>query len=365
MKLRRQLFVCSLSSLLCLCGAACSSDPAEVEGDGDPTTEADAGTRDSGARDGAVKSDAKVIEPSDDADDGVTTDDETTQTGDAGTASSIDAGKPKGDASTVSADAGTTVPAADAGTLGRFSFFVTSLDAMRRLSKSQDGFGGDLRFGETGEGAGLRGADKICTTIAEESMPGSSTKQWRAFLSATKGADGQVVNAIDRIGAGPWYDRRGRLVSTGRADILMVRPGSADATIKNDLPNEDGVPNHDPDGTGQVDNHDILTGTNDKGMLYKNDVKVTCNDWTKSEGDSADAPRVGHSWPRSGPGGGGGRPGGGGGGSFSGENWMSALDEAGCGAGVSVIEMGPPMESIPTVGSGGGYGGIYCFALTP
>src|SRR4051812_38554586 len=53
-----------------------------------------------------------------------------------------------------------------------FSFFVTSLRAMQRLSGSADGFGGDLRFGETGEGAGLRGADQICTTIAEQSMPG-------------------------------------------------------------------------------------------------------------------------------------------------------------------------------------------------
>jgi hypothetical protein len=362
MKLRCQLFVWSLSSLLCVASTACTNDPTEVEGAGDPTS---LGDKDAGKA-GAAKGDAKVVEPTDDGDsDDVEADDETAQPGDAGKGATLDAGKPKGDAATGTADAGTQVPAADAGTLGRFSFFVTSLDAIRRLSKSQDGFGGDLRFGETGEGAGLRGADKICTTIAEESMPGSGTKVWHAFLSATKGADGKVVNAIDRIGEGPWYDRRGRLVSTNKTDLLMVRPGSADATIKNDLPNEDGVPNHDPDGTGQVDNHDILTGTNDKGQLYKNDVKVTCNDWTKSEGDSADAPRVGHAWPRSGPGGGGGRPGGGGGGGGSTENWMSALDEAGCGAGISVVEMGPPMESIPTVGSGGGYGGIYCFALTP
>ena len=46
-------------------------------------------------------------------------------------------------------------------------------------------------------------------------------------------------------------------------------------------------------------------------------------------------------------------------------HWISALDEAGCAAGVSLIENGPPDESNPTVGSGGGYGGIYCFALMP
>ena len=46
-------------------------------------------------------------------------------------------------------------------------------------------------------------------------------------------------------------------------------------------------------------------------------------------------------------------------------HWISSLDEAGCGAGVSIIEMGAPNPNNPTVGSGGGYGGFYCFALTP
>src|SRR5215217_3094897 len=43
----------------------------------------------------------------------------------------------------------------------KFSFFVTSLKAIRRLSGNDDGFGGDLRYGESGDGAGLKGADKI------------------------------------------------------------------------------------------------------------------------------------------------------------------------------------------------------------
>jgi hypothetical protein len=241
------------------------------------------------------------------------------------------------------------------GRLERFSFFVTSLQAMRELSGSQHGFGGDLRFGETGENAGLRGADKICTTIAEKSMPGSGEKQWRAFLSTTKGGpDGEAVNAIDRVGEGPWYDRLGRVFSNKKADLMQIRPASADPAIKDDLPNEDGVPNHNPDGVGEVDNHDFLTGTDVNGQLYADDPHVTCNDWTKSFPDAADAPRAGHTWPRT----------------FmdldtDGENWVSALNESGCGAEVSVIEQGPPEEQGTTVGSGGGYGGIYCFALTP
>jgi hypothetical protein len=60
-------------------------------------------------------------------------------------------------------------------------------------------------------------------------------------------------------------------------------------------------------------------------------------------------------------------PSGGPGGSMDGSmaNWMSSLDESGCAPGVNLVEMGPPQESSTTVGSGGGYGGIYCFALTP
>lgn len=290
---------------------------------------------------------------------------------------------------------------ADAGPkLDPFSFFVTSLDAMQRLSGDPNGFGGDLRFGETGQGAGLRGADKICSTIAEQSMPGAATKGWRAFLSAVAGGpNGTRVNAVDRIGDGPWYDRLGRIVSMNKTELIQQRP-AAHPDIKDDLPNELGVPNHNPDGAGEVDNHDILTGSNDKGELFAEEMRSTCDDWTKSARDSDDAPRVGHSWPRrfgefpGGPGvsdggmGGPRRPGfpgrGGRDGGFGpppgwdggfpdfgdlgfGDpaNWMSALNEAGCGPGVMLIEMGPPIESVPTVGSGGGYGGIYCFALTP
>jgi hypothetical protein len=272
----------------------------------------------------------------------------------------------------------------------RFSFFVTSYVAMQRLSGSQSGFGGDLRFGE---GDGLRGADKICREIAEGSLEGAGKKTWRAFLSATKGADGQPVHAIDRIGTGPWYDRRGRLLANTQADLLHDRPAGADPAIVDDLPNEDGVPNHAPDGT-EVDNHDILTGTGTDGKLFGSDASATCQDWTSSVGTDG-RPRVGHCWPRDFsmafadggmppfPFGDGGMPpfpfGGMDGGfpglppgfdpsqlgDINGANWMSALNEAGCAPGAMLIEMGPPNPSNPTVGSGGGYGGIYCFALTP
>ncbi len=261
-----------------------------------------------------------------------------------------------------------------------FSFFVTSLEAMQRLSGNPYGFGGDLRYGEAD---GLTGADKICTEIAEYSMPGAGAKQWRAFLSVTAGPDGDPVNAKDRIGQGPWYDRTGRLVAASLTDLLNERPIGADATIVNDLPNEYGIPNHDPDGTGEVDNHDFLTGTDDTGSLFHTDPGFTCNDWTSATG-STGTPRCGHTWPTtmggglgdgtfpggdgtfpSPPSGDGTFPGGADIGMGSMSNWMSALNEAGCAPGINLVQDGGPDPNNPTVGSGGGYGGIYCFALTP
>jgi hypothetical protein len=254
----------------------------------------------------------------------------------------------------ISSYQGTVNISLDSIALAKFSFFVTSLKAIRELSGSTNGFGGDLRFHHTGQGAGLLGADSICQCIAERSMPGSKVKQWHAFLSVTADASGKQVNAIDRIGTGPWYDRLGRLFGATLADLKLTRP-NADAAIKNDFPNEDGVPNHQPDPTqAAVDNHDFLTGTNDQGKLYSS--TATCLDWTSVLGDRSVSgrPRVGHSWPRAGAGGAGG-------GTM--ENWMSALDEGGCAPGINLIETGGPNDV--TVGCGGGYGGFYCFALNP
>ena len=241
---------------------------------------------------------------------------------------------------------------ADPHSLPHFSFFVTSLKALQELSGNPMGFGGDLRFGETGPGAGLRGADKLCATIAERSMPGAGAKQWRAFLSASNDGNGNVVHAIQRIGNGPWYDRLGRLLAPDLASMMGTRPAGGDATIKNDFPNEDGVLNHNPDGTGQVDNHDMLTGTNSQGM-FEGPTR-TCLDWTANAGNKTleGQPRVGHSWPRDSP-------------LNMINSWMSSLIESGCAPGVSLIEMGPPDPTSNTVGSGGGYGGFYCFALIP
>jgi hypothetical protein len=270
----------------------------------------------------------------------------------------------------------------------KFSFFVTSQARLFALAQafngSTKGFGGDLRYGQTGTGSGLRGADDICTAIAEASAPGNG-KTWRAFLSATGDGNGNQVNAIDRIGSGPWHDRLGRLFANNTAELLNTRPINANTTIINDIPNEDGVPNHDALQTGNTaiqDNHDILTGTNTQGALYSQ--TATCSDWTSSVGNASQKPHCGHSWPTATSGGTGVAVGFDGGvpigfdggmgvptGADSTSNWMSALDEAGCAAGYNLAEVNPNGQlSTPgsdgtlTVGSGGGYGGIYCFALS-
>jgi hypothetical protein len=242
-----------------------------------------------------------------------------------------------GGAGTAAAGGGSAAP------LDKFSFFVTSMAAMQKLSKSQDGFGGDFTYGT---GDGLMGADKICTEIAESSMPGSGAKQWHAFLSTVKGP----VHAKDRIGQGPWYDRVGRLVAMNLQDLLQNRP-NADPAIKEDLPNETGTPNHRPNPNApEDDNHHTLTGSKADGTLYSQ--TATCLDWTTSSKDNKTTgrPRIGFSWSVQ-----------------NRTNWISGQDEGGCGAGITGVgtENGGSDPNNPIVGSGGGYGGIYCFAMVP
>lgn len=256
----------------------------------------------------------------------------TAGTGGAGTAGSGTAGS-----------GGTT--GVDPSKLEKFSFFVTSLAGLRRLSKSQDGFGGDLRYGTAD---GLTGADKICTELAESSMPGSGAKQWHAFLSTTK------VNAKDRIGAGPWYDRAGRLVAMNMAGLLKERP-DADAAIKENLPHEGGIGNHQPvPGAPEDDNHHTLTGSKGDGTLFG--PTATCKDWTSNSrnnsttGEGVGRPKTGFCWSVA-----------------NRRHWIDGQEEGGCGAGVTGVGTvnGGSDPNNPIVGSGGGYGAFYCFAMIP
>lgn len=222
-----------------------------------------------------------------------------------------------------------------------FSFFTTSEAGIVSLSTDKtDGMGGDL--------GGLAGADSICMKLAQKANPGD-TKVWRAFLSVKAGPNGTPVNAIDRVGKGPWYNFKKVLLAKTVTDLV---PDAQD----------DGRPTHytgadenrpllemftDENGDPvrprlSVDNHDTLTGS-DKNGKYANGG--TCNDWTSTD-ENLQPPMIGHSWPRS---------------SNNGRHWISDHAAGGCGKGIDTrLQAG---NGTKTVGSGGGYGGIYCFAV--
>lgn len=233
------------------------------------------------------------------------------------------------DADVPAADAAVPVPdASDA----HFSFFVTSLQTMRAQSGSQDGFGGNL--------GGLAGADQICQTAA--AAVGFGHKTWRAFLSAYN--NGSPIHAIDRIGDGPWYDRNGRLISMDKAGLIAGNRPAGDAQTVDDLPDEFGVP-----GTTLGDTHDVMTASNAQGRFDGTSAGNTCNDWTSASAATPTANnlvRCGHSWP-----------------AMSGRHWIRAHTLHGCAPGVNLVQNGPGTGT--SVGAGGGWGAIYCFALEP
>jgi hypothetical protein len=227
---------------------------------------------------------------------------------------------------------------------GRFSFFVTSLAAMRRLSGSQNGFGGNLTFGTP---SGLEGADKICQTIAEGE--GFGQKTWRAFLSAVRGPDGQPVHAIDRVGEGPWYDRNGRLIAMNKAGLTTGNRPAGDPQAVADLVDETG---RGRPTSGPNDTHDTITGSNRMGRLKAtgNNPLHTCQDWTTAAPPvGAMRPQIGfgHSWPSN----------------VSGVHWIEVHTGRSCVPGVNLVSGGGGDGS--SIGAGGGYGAFYCFALTP
>ncbi len=239
-----------------------------------------------------------------------------------------------------------------------FSSFIISYEALQReatdmgLPNPELGLGGNL--------GGIEGADAICQRAAEYSTVCAANKTWHAFLSTS------TVDAIDRVGTGPWYDRLGRKIADTVEDLLNERPNNIDPAIATDWPNEFGVPNHNPDNQGDVDNHEVLSGSGEDGRLYSQDgtgnygapngcndfewtvAHATCNDWTSTEEEGC--PRVGHSW-YTGNGG-------------SGRHWISVWNEGGCARGVNLVQMGGIQMDNKTVGSAGGYGGYYCFAVT-
>jgi hypothetical protein len=215
-----------------------------------------------------------------------------------------------------------------------------------------NGYGGDL--------GGIEGADEICTMLAQRGNPGDS-KVWRAFLS-TSGAFGSPrQDAIDRVGAGPWYDYEGRKLADDVAGLLPLedvegRPRGAELQLAAMFTGENGQRIRE---SLEIDNHDVLTGSGRTGRLYddgEGGATATCEDWTSKvrRGDPGNPMAtggqvpVGHSWPRS---------------NSEGRHWISEHTVNGCEPGVDINGGAAAPRDDFRVGAAGGYGGFYCFAL--
>lgn len=315
-----------LLALALVCGAC-----------GDDDGAADAAGQDSGGADGGADA-TSPVDAGDSSDTGASDAGPAPDVFDAGT----DAGPPNPLGEDWCADQGED-----------FSFFVTSLDALWVLSGSDPddldggGFGGN--FG------GLSGADEICQTIGDAT--GHGDRDWRAFLSATDGGDGNAAHAIERIGAGPWTDANGRLVATGIDGLLSDFRPDGDEASTSDLPDECGVPLSSVRGMPDTNGHDVVTGSNTMGRLNSTELESTCNDWTSDDGEVGSngggggggplSVMCGHSYPR--------RPD-----MDRGAHWMSDHAVRGCGRGANLIQNGAGEGTC--IGCSGGYGAIYCFA---
>jgi hypothetical protein len=139
------------------------------------------------------------------------------------------------------------------------SFFVTSV-----------GSGNGANLG------GLAGADKHCQDLA--AAAGAGGKTWHAYLS-TQG-DG-AVNARDRIGHGPWSNAKGAVVAKSVDDL---HSGGNNINKQTALTEKgETIP-----GRGdQVNQHDILTGSDPNGMFSTAGGDTTCGNWTKNGDGSA------------------------------------------------------------------------------
>ena len=149
-----------------------------------------------------------------------------------------------------------------AGPQSDMGFFVTSVGS---------GKGADL--------GGLAGADRHCQNLA--SAVGAGGRTWRAYLSS---GGSSVVNARDRIGAGPWKNAKGVVVATSVDNLHDSNNLSKQTAL-----NEKGEAIN---GRGDTPNmHDILTGSSPDGRLATGDKDLTCGNWTLSGAGSA---MVGH-----------------------------------------------------------------------
>lgn len=162
------------------------------------------------------------------------------------------------DTSDVGADTGGVICPAPGGPStpdSRMSFFVTSVPNM------------GANYG------GLDGADERCRCLAD--AVGMGQRAWRAYVSTAPidGVPGNLVDARDRIGGGPWFNYDGTLIAN---DLESLHASPPDRLL---LIDEYG----DAVSAGE---QEILTGSNSLGNALRSvpgmagTLAPTCNNWT-------------------------------------------------------------------------------------
>jgi hypothetical protein len=139
------------------------------------------------------------------------------------------------------------------------------------VSSAGSGNGGNL--------GGLAGADAHCQSLAKAA--GSALTNWHAYLSTTEPGGAEGVNARDRIGHGPWHNAKGAVVAKSVDDL---HSGGNNINKQTALTEKgETIP-----GRGdQVNQHDILTGSDPNGMFSTAGGDTTCGNWTKNGDGSA------------------------------------------------------------------------------
>jgi len=197
---------------------------------------------------------------------------------------------------------------ADAPPTTTFSFFISSTGGP---------LGGDFRK-TAADTDGLAGADDFCRAKAIAAVPASASKTWHAYLSTA------TVNARDRIGTGPWFNKNGVMIAT---DVANLHDAAANNVNKTTAIDENGAT---VNGAGDNPNtHDIVTGSLANGMA----APTHCNNWTSSAATGVTA-NVGHHDRM--------------GGGTAPTSWNAAHASGGCSAQAFI--------------NTGGRGSIFCFA---
>jgi len=158
---------------------------------------------------------------------------------------------------------------------GTMTFFVTSTGM---------GDGGNL--------GGLEGADAFCAELATAVDPDFARRTWVAYLSTS------TVDAVDRIGTGPWRNADNVIIANTVAQLHDPANAQPGGPLDDTWPIGDpSVPLDEtgaevPSGGGGANVHDILTGTLADGSVS---AGATCEDWTSGADDPGINAQIGHS----------------------------------------------------------------------